>query len=49
MKERKGGQWVYYSLDKEHARYALLTDIPTVKEDEEYLKMAKGCGAVVKK
>ena len=23
VKERKGGQWVYYSIEKEHAHYAL--------------------------
>lgn len=49
VKERKGGQWVYYSLEKEHALNAFFTAIPSVKEDEEHLKKVKGCGEVEKK
>lgn len=44
VKERKVGQWVYYSLNTEHPLLAiLLPQWITVPEDEERLAQSKGC------
>lgn len=44
VKERKGGQWVYYSLNNRHPLLSLLLPhLPTVSEDSERLAAAKGC------
>ena len=45
VKERRGGQWTYYSLNLEnpHLLQVLLL-IPLVPEDEERLLQSKGCG-----
>ncbi len=46
VKERKGGQWVYYSLNNQHSLLSLLLPhLPTVSEDLERLAAAKGCRA----
>ncbi|KLU62824.1 HTH-type transcriptional repressor AseR [Peptococcaceae bacterium CEB3] len=46
VQERKGGQWVYYSLNAEHPLLSLLLpQWPVVPEDEERLTRAKGCRA----
>ncbi|AGA68486.1 putative transcriptional regulator [Desulfitobacterium dichloroeliminans LMG P-21439] len=38
-KERRGGQWTYYSLNEEnHCIGIILPMIPVIKEDEERLK-----------
>ncbi|MHB1654375.1 MAG: ArsR/SmtB family transcription factor [Desulfitobacteriaceae bacterium] len=45
VKERKGGQWVYYSLNEEHPLLqTLLPYVPALAEDEERLARTKGCG-----
>ena len=42
--ERRGGQWIYYSLNGEHSLLSLLLPtFPKVEEDEERLMHAKGC------
>ena len=42
--ERRGGQWIYYSLNMEHPLLDLLmSTFPKVEEDEERLIRAKGC------
>lgn len=46
VKERKGGQWVYYSLNTQHLLLSvLLPHLPQVSEDLERLAVAKGCRA----
>ncbi|MHB1404409.1 MAG: ArsR/SmtB family transcription factor [Desulfitobacteriaceae bacterium] len=46
VKERKGGQWVYYSLNTQHTLLSLLLPhLPTVPEDLEHLAAANGCPA----
>ena len=49
VKERKGGQWVYYSLNREHQLLDLLLTLPNVPEDEERLNKTQGCNADGKK
>ena len=42
--ERRGGQWIYYSLNMEHSLLdLLLPTFPKIVEDEERLMRAKGC------
>ena len=42
--ERRGGQWIYYSLNRENPLLALLmSTFPKVEGDEERLMRAKGC------
>lgn len=42
--ERRGGQWIYYSLNMENSLLGLLLPtFPKVEEDEERLMCAKGC------
>lgn len=44
VSERKGGQWVYYSLNREHPLLQILLPyLPVLPEDEERLAQAKGC------
>ncbi|MDI6879868.1 MAG: metalloregulator ArsR/SmtB family transcription factor [Desulfitobacteriaceae bacterium] len=44
VKERKDGQWVYYSLNTEHPLLMLLLpQWPAHPEDEERLLQSKGC------
>ncbi|ODA42059.1 Arsenical resistance operon repressor [Desulfosporosinus sp. BG] len=44
VNERRGGQWIYYSLNLENPLINLLSPtFPKVKEDEEKLARAKGC------
>ena len=44
--ERRGGQWIYYSLNREHPLLnLLLPTLPKLDEDEEKLGRAKGCQA----
>ena len=44
VKERKGGQWVYYSLNPQHLLLSvLLPHLPQVSQDLERLAVAKGC------
>ncbi|KGP75008.1 ArsR family transcriptional regulator [Desulfosporosinus sp. Tol-M] len=44
VKERKGGQWVYYSLNTQHRLLSVLLEhLPQVSEDLERLAVAKGC------
>jgi len=44
VNERRGGQWIYYSLNLENPLINLLSPtFPKVKEDEERLARAKGC------
>ncbi|GAB6171785.1 metalloregulator ArsR/SmtB family transcription factor [Paradesulfitobacterium aromaticivorans] len=46
VKERKGGQWVYYSLNNQHPLlFLFLPHLPTVSADLERLAAAKGCRA----
>ncbi|CAA7601534.1 HTH ArsR-type DNA-binding domain protein [Acididesulfobacillus acetoxydans] len=46
VRERKGGQWVYYSLNEEHPLLMLiLSQWPAVPEDERRLMQTKGCRA----
>lgn len=46
VKERRGGQWTYYSLNLEnpHLQQILLL-FPRVQEDEERLQQSPGCDA----
>ena len=42
--ERRGGQWIYYSLNMGNPLLILLMPtFPKVEEDEELLMRAKGC------
>ena len=42
--ERRGGQWIYYSLNMENALLRLLMPTyPRLEEDEERLAHSKGC------
>ncbi|OLN33168.1 ArsR/SmtB family transcription factor [Desulfosporosinus metallidurans] len=42
--ERRGGQWIYYSLNMENPLLDLLMPtFPKIEEDEERLMHAKGC------
>lgn len=42
--ERRGGQWIYYSLNMENALLgSLMPTFPNFEEDEERLAHAKGC------
>jgi len=42
--ERRGGQWIYYSLNMDNPLFgSLLPTFPKVEEDEEHLMHAKGC------
>ena len=44
VNERRGGQWIYYSLNKGNPLLDLLMPtFPKVEEDEERLMRAKGC------
>ena len=44
VKERRGGQWTYYSLNKENPVLSILLPIiPDVPEDEERLRSSPGC------
>lgn len=44
VKERKGGQWTYYSLNLENSNLQqVLPLIPRVPEDEERLQHSPGC------
>lgn len=44
VNERRGGQWIYYSLQRENPLLALfLPLLPTIPEDEEKLAQTKGC------
>ena len=44
VNERRGGQWIYYSLNMGNPLIGLLLPMfPKVKEDEERLTRAKGC------
>lgn len=44
VNERRGGQWIYYSLNMGNPLIGLLLPMfPKVKEDEERLTHAKGC------
>lgn len=44
VNERRGGQWVYYSLNMNHPLIQTLLDtLPSVPEDEERLAQSKGC------
>jgi ArsR family transcriptional regulator len=44
VNERRGGQWIYYSLNMENPLIGLLLPmLPKVKEDEESLSRVKGC------
>ena len=42
--ERRGGQWIYYSLNMANPLIGLLSPMfPKAKEDEESLMRTKGC------
>lgn len=43
VKERKEGQWVYYSLNRVHPFLEILPMIQPVVEDLECLARSKGC------
>lgn len=44
VKERRGGQWTYYSLNSENPFLRMILPlIPVVQEDEERLNQASGC------
>jgi len=44
VNERRGGQWIYYSLNMGNSLIILLLPtFPKVKEDEERLMNSKGC------
>lgn len=44
VNERRGGQWIYYSLNMENPLLGLLLPMfPKVQEDEESLTRVKGC------
>lgn len=44
VNERRGGQWIYYSLNRDNPLLELLLPIfPKVKEDEERLARTNGC------
>lgn len=44
VNERRGGQWIYYSLNMSNPLIGLLLPMfPRMKEDEERLKHVKGC------
>lgn len=44
VNERRGGQWIYYSLNMGNPLIILLLPtFPKVKEDEERLMNSKGC------
>ena len=44
VKERRGGQWTYYSLNGENPFLGMILPlIPVIPKDEECLNHAKGC------
>jgi len=44
VNERRGGQWIYYSLNTESALLNLLIPLlPKSEEDEKKVMMSKGC------
>lgn len=44
VKERRGGQWTYYSLNGENPFLGIILPlIPVIQEDEEGLNHASGC------
>ena len=44
VNERRGDQWIYYSLNRGNSMIRLLLPMfPKVKEDEESLTRVKGC------
>lgn len=44
VNERRGGQWIYYSLNMGNPMICLLSPMfPNVKEDDERLTRTKGC------
>jgi len=46
VNERRGGQWTYYSLNRENPLlHLLIPTLPEFEEDEDRLKRAKGCHA----
>ena len=44
VNERRGGQWIYYSLNRENRLlHILMPTFPEFEEDEDRLTRAKGC------
>ncbi|WP_242975886.1 metalloregulator ArsR/SmtB family transcription factor [Desulfosporosinus sp. FKB] len=44
VNERRGGQWIYYTLNMENSLLALLIPtLPKSEEDEKKIMMSKGC------